>query len=149
MFDFEKEVPSLELCKKLKELGYPQTGGGLYWDTWGDSLDRPQVVLIDDWDNCWSIMRRPKEKYYIKAPTLGEMGEVLPAKINALGDGSDWFLRIEKREDCWYVTYGLSKLTYCVCFEKGEQPDAYARMLIWLAENGYLSFGRKEANNVS
>ena len=27
----EKEVPSLELCKKLKKLGYPQENGGYWW----------------------------------------------------------------------------------------------------------------------
>ena len=31
MFDVKKEVPSLGLCRKLKELGYPQEGGGWYW----------------------------------------------------------------------------------------------------------------------
>ena len=31
MFDLTKEVPSLELCKRLKEVGYPQDGGGWYW----------------------------------------------------------------------------------------------------------------------
>ena len=27
----EKEVPSLELCKRLKELGFSQKGEGWYW----------------------------------------------------------------------------------------------------------------------
>jgi len=31
MFDPKAEVPSLELCQRLKELGYPQTTGGWYW----------------------------------------------------------------------------------------------------------------------
>ncbi|MCD6384449.1 hypothetical protein J7M23_01605 [Candidatus Sumerlaeota bacterium] len=31
MFNPEKEVPSLELCKQLKEFGFPQEGGGWYW----------------------------------------------------------------------------------------------------------------------
>ena len=31
MFDIKSEVPSMELCKRLKELGFPQNGGGWYW----------------------------------------------------------------------------------------------------------------------
>jgi len=30
-FDPTNEVPSLELCRKLREQGYPQDGGGWYW----------------------------------------------------------------------------------------------------------------------
>lgn len=36
MFNPELEVPSLGLCKKLKELGYPQEGGGWYWAKIGE-----------------------------------------------------------------------------------------------------------------
>jgi len=141
MFDIEKEVPSLELCRKLKELGYPQTGGGLYWKKWKDK---------ENWDVGF-VEEEGRQLFlttvdFIKAPTLGEMGEVLSAKIDALGDESNWFLRIEKWGDCWYVD--LSKFAYCICSERGKRlPNTYAKMLIWLAKNGYLSFERKEANN--
>jgi len=30
-FNPTDEVPSLELCKRLREQGYPQNGGGWYW----------------------------------------------------------------------------------------------------------------------
>ena len=139
MFDIEKEVPSLELCRKLKELGYPQDDGW-YWvqEIFGYKYEWKLCLLVN---SPYAV-----DSYKIKAPTLGEMEEVLSAKIDALRDGSDWFLRIEKWGDCWYVD--LSKFAYCVCSEKGEKlPNAYAKMLIWLAENGYLNFAKKEANN--
>ena len=140
MFDVKKEVPSLELCRKLKELGYPQDKTGFWWGYRAHLKDDEQYVLL--FGNEILV----GELDWWKAPTLGEMEEVLSAKIDTLGDGSDWFLRIEKWGDRWYVD--LSKFAYCVCSEKGEKlPNAYAKMLIWLAENGYLSFERKEANN--
>ena len=42
MFGLAKEVPSLELCKRLKELGYPQENGEWYWV-------KRKVVGKEDW----------------------------------------------------------------------------------------------------
>jgi len=144
MFDIEKEVPSLELCEKLKELGYPQTGGGLYWDTWGDSLGRPQVVLIGDWDDFWPIMQRLKEKYYIKAPTLREMGELLLWEREMRKEGLEPNLLVWKLPDKIVIRTPLFNMPQ---FEADTLPNVCAKMLIWLAENVHMSLGRKEANN--
>ena len=46
MFNVAKEVPSLELCKRLKELGYPQNGGLYYW-----SLHKPQNHTVSIWSS--------------------------------------------------------------------------------------------------
>ena len=56
--DVKKEVPSYTICKKLKEIGIPQTGSGLYWK--------------DDSD-------------YIKAPTYEELRIYLPNYIDRVG----------------------------------------------------------------
>ena len=70
MFDPEKEVPSLELCKRLKKLGYPQDGGGWYWY----ETEKKIYMLWDTKEYNWEI----HNKYApIKAPTIPEMMELL------------------------------------------------------------------------
>jgi|GEM_PF-4671310 len=62
MFDPTKEVPSLELCEKLKEAGFPQDGTGWYW------IKKPighehewKLILIED-------IHRTIDNYKVKAP---------------------------------------------------------------------------------
>jgi len=65
MFDIKKVVPSLELCLKLKELGYPQNEGGFYW------------VKEDVEDGCiWRLkfFYESPNGNFVKAPTVGELG---------------------------------------------------------------------------
>jgi len=75
----EKEVPSLELCKRLKELGFPQGGSGLYWSRW--YVNEPfRVIFSPDGEKfCGWVgedyveYQPPIEKY--KAPTCREIIE--------------------------------------------------------------------------
>ncbi len=61
-FDVTNEVPSIKVCKKLKELGYPQDSGGWYWNI--KDIESPPVFFN----------RLPNEsEYYIKAPTYCEL----------------------------------------------------------------------------
>jgi len=55
MFDIKKEVPSLELCKKLKELGFPQGGGGWYWIQ-DDEKTEWVLKFFKEIDSCPHIM---------------------------------------------------------------------------------------------
>ena len=72
-FNPTDEVPSLELCKKLREQGYPQDGGGWYW----------LVMRTEEGKELASLHffeTRPVPlayQDYIKAPTLREIGEWL------------------------------------------------------------------------
>jgi len=74
----EKEVPSLELCKRLKELGYPQEGGGWYWvkTAFGWIL---AIILDGIWLSTRNYIKVNDEtiKDFIKAPTCRELGEWL------------------------------------------------------------------------
>lgn len=72
MINVEKEVPSLELCKKLKELGFPQEGGGWYWvkDTNSSS---PRLTFMNE-----LLQEMSPFVEEIKAPTCRELGEWLP-----------------------------------------------------------------------
>jgi len=66
--DVKKEVPNYTICKKLKEIGIPQTGSGLYWK--GDT-----IIYIDT-NTCSD---------YIKAPTYEELRIYLPNYIDRVG----------------------------------------------------------------
>ena len=93
MFNPEKEVPNLELCKKLKELGFPQDGGGWYW-TQTDTGWRlgycaeynlaPKVKIhMMFFAELGRVIFRARHEI-IKAPTITEMWEWLPDFITKL-----------------------------------------------------------------
>jgi len=113
----EKEVPSLELCKKLRELGYPQDGGGLYWNT-----REGRIAII----RPWKSFKAPK--HFVKAPTCRELGECLPSFVHEAKD--------EKQK----YRIGNANLVDDPWFESDTEPNVRAEMLIWLVENGCVKF---------
>ena len=130
-FDPEKEVPSLELCWQLKNLGFPQEGGGWYW------CRKPSNAMLDDtykqkrgWGLKYCNWTETFEKYLaeerhmqtiIKAPTVRELGGWI--KI-AWGN-----MPVEIKTNCHYPY-----------FPSEIDPNLLAEDLIWLAENGYVRF---------
>lgn len=133
MFKPEKEVPSLELCKKLKELGYPQDKTGFWWGYRAHLKDDEQYVLL--FGNKILV----GELDWWKAPTCRELGEWLINKSVLLELGS---LSIDYDEalnkwTVWYEKVGKEWVW------DDTEPNARAKMLIWLAENGYLDFKKK------
>ena len=152
MFDVKKEVPSLALCRKLKELGYPQEGGGWYWvktktigkETWRvgfqvkreDSYGRMHI----DYQSEFSIPDIEVEEV-VKAPTCRELGEWLPWYLPELK-----FLNAERNEDGFHYCYNEETFNGCYIIADTE-PNARAKMLIWLVENGYLCFEKEDKEN--
>ena len=143
MFNPTKEVPSLELCRKLKKVGYPQDGGGWYW--------------VDTIVKGWEVRFFPQTPSNtgplnidcIKAPTIAEMWEWLPFIINGGEDIDDFrerygFLSVQKCDN------GLSIVSWLNMYNKYHSriPQFFgaslgnnmAEALIWLAENGYVRF---------
>ena len=133
----EKEVPSLELCKKLKDLGYPQNGDGWYW-----------VKIRGE----WKLILRYRSEYellkggmvletdgsvggigleaegLIRAPTCPEMDGFLPCYV--------WFNRNENLKN----RYEAHDSSHQHSERASSLPDSYAKMLVWLRENGYVIF---------
>ena len=70
----EKEVSSLELCRRLKELSYPQDGGGWYWikTAFGWIL---AIMLDGIWLSERNYIKVNDEtiKDFVKAPTCREL----------------------------------------------------------------------------
>lgn len=134
--------PSLELCKKLTEIGFPTT----FQHRW----ENESTVI---W--CWEI----PEWFYV-SPSVMEMLDVMPKEIPytikvsrvevpvhrnlVIGKNtlSGWYY-------CKYVygtMYGRLTDNKIVQFMNTAKhinwtlPNALAEMILWLVENNYISF---------
>ena len=130
----EEQVVSLELAKELKELGYPQNG---YW--WRAWTKAEKYILVDEvWKNAPII----EQGRLIAAPTVAELGEILPFYLVDIGE-----LTIKKN-------YRRDKLTGWNCrYEKtinenkeslpvicGDTlANAMAKMLIYLIKENLIT----------
>ena len=151
----EQQVPTLELCKKLKELGYPQEG--LFW--WSNAEIRyrfcdlecnykkkyKELILIGKYklplgeDYYESDFEEGEKIECYVAPTVAEMGEWL---IDSGGSkdietimycyGRGWVYCENEAE--YQFRYSSSDGTH------GTEANARAKMIIWLVENKYLEF---------
>lgn len=152
--ELNKQVPSLELCKKLKELGYPQEG--LFW--W-----KLQIINgIKQWNIVNEKPEDYKEELFCVAPTVAELGERLPMVIN---DSNGEYMAIQmqtsditfvpkklknrmiktmtKKWKVWYDD-GFRDEHEIVGFIDETEADARAKMLIYLLENKLISLEGKD-----
>jgi len=138
MFDPTKEVPNLELCRRLKELGFPQEEGGWYWIN-------GKLVFLTKGKKGYLVWDPENVNYYLvdeienflKAPTCRELGEWLPTEIEC--DGKIFLYRqtLKRKEFPYWIWYGY-RYEHLHSVEADTEPNARAKMLIWLAENGYV-----------
>lgn len=130
----EKQVCSLELAKKLKELGVKQES--IFY--WTRSYTRKTGVFQAD--SKYYLAYSKNKKYYAEyecsAFTVAELGEMLPEEIEKDGfvytwlpskeDGTYWFSYSRMNENKEGVGYNQYADT---------EADARAKMLIYLLEN--------------
>ena len=133
----EEQVISLELSKKLKELGVPQDGFYIWWkpkerEREFELSPKKQQIYWKNTDNEFIE--------WCSAYTVAELGEMLPDHL--LDDNEDWpyTLRLEKGDNEWLVYYseidrGLIGETI---HHLGSLADAMAHMLIYLLENNLI-----------
>ena len=158
MFDPEKEVPSLELCRRLKELGYPQEGGGYYWISFGERyiLISYAEIEFDGNEHPWGIhspsgLSQPFD--YIIAPTLRELGEIIGwrigynyqsviSRMERIKSHFFWrcYLAESNKEKHWRDIIQSTQIH----FDADTEPNARAKMVIWLKENGYITFKEED-----
>jgi len=127
----EDQLTSLELSKKLKELGVEQKSV-FYWQPKGLELGK-WVVKESGWKN------KPEGVYDVSAFTVAELGEMLPHYLMERKDGRAWdcALTITKIQgkpnvswEVWYITkHSLPKIN------GKTEANARAKMLIYLIEN--------------
>lgn len=146
----EKQVCSLELAKRLKELGVPQVTS-LF--TWVKSLEEDEdckgdykVIILGNagFKNYYAAGRDNKEiGEMFAAFTVAELGKILPLTINKVGlpiTGMPWRLCCERYPDSqdWVCSYRSGKLTTSDQWSLSE-ADARAKMIIYLLENKLIT----------
>ncbi len=124
----EDQVCSLDLAKRLKELGVKQESLA-YWH-----IQRPPELIYDP--NGWK-----DQHWWCSAFTVAELGEMLPSRIEK--DGHPYLLHLTKSNDYMYTTQYLNwgrpgdKDVHVLegwDIEKGA-ANSLAKMLIYLLEN--------------
>lgn len=125
---------SLEMCKKLKEAGWPQDGTEFFWRT-SVGLDA-EIIWDKGHVGGWN-------KYFYAAPTAEEILRRLPKKIVQVpkfsyGDPEVLMLTANMTtNDLWYVRYLSSRIQ-----QYGEADaslaNAAAAMYCYLSENKLL-----------
>lgn len=122
----EQQVCSLELAKRLKELGVKQDQS-LFW--WTGSAGYYEIKTTP-WamGNGINISQQIGETY--SAFTVAELGEILPRYIEH--DGFSLELQII-RLSVWRFYYG--KEIFLTTGNDDTEADARAKMLIYLLEN--------------
>lgn len=124
----ENQVTSLELSKKMKELGAPQESL-FYWTGYYNG-------------NSDIDFGRPKDsnKYNIySAYTVAELGEMLPNKINQPDTRWVYFLKSDVSDfSAGYADVRDNSLDI-LCFEHADtEADARGAMWVYLKENGLI-----------
>lgn len=137
----EQQVTSLELSKKLKELGVKQDSLYRWWQeekNFGKfSIECGSTIGISD-------SRRGECIPMYSAFTVAELGEMLPEKIRRKveysGETENYFLEIYPSEDIWEVRYQYYYYEPSDSFKEKDKSEANARakMLIYLLENNLL-----------
>ena len=123
MIPLEKQVCSLELAKRLKELGVKQESyfswvEGAIWDaTMQSDYETPNIEKRSKW---------------IAAFTVAELGEMLPDQISSWKMGLEWICSYDELHES-----GVAIPEQRV-FE-GTEADARAKMLIYLVENKFVT----------
>jgi len=128
----EKEVPSLELCRKLKDLGFPQEFPGIYWIVCHDEDgDKVQLLLERERDKkFWKMLKSYRE--VLKAPTCRELGERLPHDVDHFKDFKEG----------WLCEFGDKEKGIVQSYWEDTEANARAKMLIFLVEDGYIKFSK-------
>lgn len=136
----ENQVVSLDLAKRLKELGVKQESAFFWRHLFvNDESDRTT-------DDYWELMHQsPMDIEQVAAFTVAELGEMLPRRF--VVDGKSFALRIKPDGRDWLVGYtrplgkqerretGLPHYDKTHQVWERTEADARAKMLIYLLEN--------------
>lgn len=116
-----EHYPSLELCKKLTEIGFPES----------------KYFYLADWikESDWFIWTTDEPHIYFNAvcPSVMEMIDIIPDSIHDKIWQKKW-LEIGKK----FVAYSTNWMA--VHMVDWPIPNALAEMILWLHENNYISF---------
>ena len=121
MMPKEKQVTSLELSKRLENVGVKQDS--IFW--WVKHIKSGTNHYI--WDLVYGKDENDLVNVYVSAFTVAELGEMLP----------DWADFTQKHynstsKEIWYRGYAETVMMW---FDEKTEADSRAKMLIYLIEN--------------
>lgn len=109
--------PSLELCKKLKEIGFPHTEFSYY----------PEI---------WKVMMFSKNSVTWPCPSVMEMLDVIPDDIRVEILPNNKYYTVW----CYFTNIDIDSKRFGSSDWSCSVPNALAEMIIWLHENKHISF---------
>jgi hypothetical protein len=137
--ELQQQVCSLELAKRLQELGVKQES--LFW--WiqqvQEHLERNGKLTLVPTES-WVVNDRPGSAGYYSAFTVAELGEILPESINVSGD--HFHLRIThgtRAVNHWAIGYTNYDASWWPgLIDDKKEANGRAKLLIYLLENNLL-----------
>jgi hypothetical protein len=132
----EQQVVSLELTKRLKELGVKQSAH-FYHVTFIDEMGdlRDEIYTNDDMEREYAATWKEQTAAY----TVAELGEMLPTWIDLPHGRDNANLRCHKYESGWCMFYQIGAAEPDYLQESLSEADARAKMLIYLIENKLMN----------
>lgn len=124
-----KDTCSLDIAKKLKEAGWPQSQGGSadVCYVWTHQPEAPKAVHLSGSDGIHDYDYEPE--WWFNAPTIAELLEALPDEAED-EEGSEARLTVTKTGKQYIATYGDNE--FALEAELNPNP-ADALALLWLA----------------
>jgi len=118
----ESQVVSLELAKKLKELGVEQESLW-YWKSRSYN-NVVRSILVE------GIPKLKDRVGYYSAFTVAELGEMLPKnRVSKHSETGNWVCGVQPENSNGFLNYAVEK----------TEADARAKMLIYLLENKLIN----------
>lgn len=133
--ELKDQVVSLELAKRLKELGVKQES--LFWWSWFDYAPKDKYELVNREDVNTDYP-------FYSAFTTSELGEMLPEAIREGHmtpegyDGILYILSFSRSDDRHFLTYKSGNGWKLAQFDADTEADGRAKCLIYLIENGLV-----------
>lgn len=146
----EQQVVSLDLAKRLKELGVKQESYFIYYPHHAKVATANRYFLQSIYDSNYDEGLWPK-KYAISAFTVAELGEMLPWMVQT-DNGLMYFSELTKNGPTpavgkeWEISYttpdgdgGHDEVLQEFVASADTEADARAKMLIYLLENKLIT----------
>jgi len=142
--ELKEQVTSLELSKKLKELGVKQESL-FYWETYRsdqfDEAPHPKIINFKEEPGF-------SENSLYSAFTVAELGEMLPVVI----ESPPYTIQYLKQGNSGLWTLNLCddfrhKIEFTI--QEKSEADARAKMLIYLLENNLMEIPKRSPEKLA
>lgn len=136
--------PSIELCKKLTKIWFPETQmeriQNSFFKDWISMTDKARNELFDP--RCFeNLCSTADVKRHYVCPSVMEMWDIIPTYIWKYNRADDFYkseLRISKDDVSYYQIEECESIISFPILHNNTLPDCLAEMVIWLKNNNHL-----------